>query len=403
MTTDERNGTAKVYDKQYHTGDMDTPSWRELHRYVVSTQLCSGCAGCIVECPYDMLTYEGEYPKQHFLPNMPEDFCLVAENRPCDFCARACPRLGDWEVDAGRMLFGLDYPSKGDEMGFYQDVVVARAKDSEVFQAGVDGGVVTGLLIWLLDQGAIDGVILSGLDEEQPWNPVPRVARTPEEIIAGAGSKYTYSANPLALLDAAAQDLHNLAFVGVPCQIEYIRKAQVTSFEDSPLKRFVDRIKLTVGLVCSEVFAFDGFMKDYIAEGLDVDLEDVRLINIKGKVLVYLKNGKVKEAPLKGAKQYSRPQCSFCGDFTAEWADIAAGGMGTMDWTILLLRTRHGKQMYREAEKAGIFETAPVHDFPKSFELLRKFSLKEKRIQMNRYEALQERSRIGPEVVTWPK
>lgn len=403
MTIRRQNGGRKLYAKSENNGVMDTPSWRELHRYVVSTQLCSGCAGCIVECPFDMLTYDGDLPKQHFLPNMPADFCLVAENRACDYCARACPRLGDWELDAGRMLFGLDYPAKADEIGHYQDVVVARTRNAEIFHAGVDGGVVTGLLVWLLDQGFIDGVILSGFDEGRPWNPVPRVARTAEEVIAGAGSKYTYSANPLALLDAAAADLQKLAFVGVPCQIEYIRKAQVTDFEDSPLRRFVDRIKLTVGLVCSEVFAFDGFMNNLIAEGLDVDLKDVRLINIKGKVLVYLKNGKVKEAALKDAKQYSRPQCSYCGDFTAEWADIAAGGMGTMDWTILLLRTPQGKDMYRRAERAGIFETAPVHDFPKSFELLKRFSLKEKSIQMKRYEALREQDRIAPEVVTWPR
>lgn len=350
-----------------------------------------------------MLTYDGDVPRQHFLPNMPADFCLVAENRECDFCARACPRLGDWELDAGRLLFGLDYPGKADEMGHYQDVVVARARDAEIFHAGVDGGVVTGLLVWLLDQGLIDGVILSGFDEGRPWIPVPLVARTAEEVVAGAGSKYTYSANPLALLDASAADLHNLAFVGVPCQIEYIRKAQVTNFGDSPLRRFVDRIKLTVGLVCSEVFAFEGFMNNLIAKGLDVDLKDVRLIKIKGKILVYLKDGNVKEVSLKDAKQYSRPQCSYCGDFTAEWADIAAGGMGTMDWTILLLRTSIGKDVYRKAERAGIFETAPVHDFPKSFELLKKVSLKEKRIQMSRYETLREQDCIGPEVVTWPK
>lgn len=382
---------------------MEAPSWRELYRYVVSTQLCSGCAGCVVECPYDMLTYEADTPKQHFLPNMPADFCLVAENRPCDFCARACPRLGDWEVDARKMLFGLDFPGKIDEMGHYQDVVVAKAVDTEIFHAGVDGGVVTALLVWLMDQGIIDGVILSGFDEAHPWKPVPQVARTRKEIIAGAGSKYTYSANPLALLDASVADLKRLAFVGVPCQIEYIRKVQVTDFSDSPLKRFVDRIKLTVGLVCSEVFTFEGFMNEFVEKEMDLDLRDVRLINIKGKILVYMKDGKVKEAPLKDAKRYSRVQCTYCGDFTAEWADIAAGGMGTMDWTILLLRTDLGKEIYSRAEKAGIFELAPVFQFPRSFELLKKVSLKEKSIQMRRYEALREAGRIGPELVTWPK
>ncbi len=403
MTMGVRDAGRKIYRRSGDNAVMDSPSWRELHRYVVSTQLCSGCAGCIVECPYDMLIYEGDVPKQHFLPNMPADFCLVAENRACDYCARACPRLGDWEVDARKMLFGLDYPTEADEMGFYQDVVVARAKETEIFHAGVDGGVVTGLLVWLLDRDIIDGVILSGFDAREPWKPVPRVARTREDIIAGAGSKYTYSANPLALLDASAEDLHRLAFVGVPCQIEYIRKAQVTDFNDSPLRRFVDRVKLTVGLVCSEVFTFDGFMNDLIEKGLDVDLKDVRLINIKGKILVYLKDGKVKEVPLKDAKKYSREQCTYCGDFTAEWADIAAGGMGTTDWTILLLRTHYGREIYKRAEKAGIFEIAPVHQFPRSFELLKKVSLKEKRVQMKRYEALRERAIISPEMVTWPR
>jgi coenzyme F420 hydrogenase subunit beta len=36
----------------------EKPQWAELYTEVVTSGLCTGCAGCIVACPHDVLSYD---------------------------------------------------------------------------------------------------------------------------------------------------------------------------------------------------------------------------------------------------------------------------------------------------------------------------------------------------------
>ena len=83
--------------------------------------------------------------------------------------------------------------------GISKDIILARATDPRVHQKGQDGGLVSAILLWAIEHGYIDAALVSYLEGDgSSWKAIPGVARTREEILAAAGSRYTYSANTMA-------------------------------------------------------------------------------------------------------------------------------------------------------------------------------------------------------------
>ena len=147
---------------------------------------------------------------------------------------------------------------------------------------------------------------MSATDPDKPCAPVPRAISTVEEAIASAGSWYTYVPNNLAMAEARENGLKQVAFVGVPCQVTPVRKMQLKNpaFLDNGrkkekhierqtgfLKGFGDIVKMNIGLLCTEVFDFNGLMEEKIAGEMGIPLPDIRQFNVKGKVIIYKKSG----------------------------------------------------------------------------------------------------------------
>src|SRR5439155_12527786 len=122
----------------------------------------------------------------------------------CTYWTRACPRFRAWDPEIDQVLFGRTRePEEVD--GISKDIILARAADPELHERGQDGGLVSAILLWALDHGYIDAALVSYLEGDgTTWKAIPGVARNREEIIASAGSRYTYSANTMAYADAVA-------------------------------------------------------------------------------------------------------------------------------------------------------------------------------------------------------
>ena len=107
-------------------------------------------------------------------------------------------------------------------------------------------------------------------------------------------------------------------------------------------------------------------MVQKIQNEMGIPLTDVKKFNVKGKVLVYKKDGEVVEMSLHRAQEYARPECHHCGDFSAELADISCGGVACMDWTITILRTAKGEQFFDALVARGLLATRSMDEFENS-------------------------------------
>ena len=354
---------------------------------VVDAGSCCECGSCVLVCPHNVIEYIDAKPKQTAKAKADFDFCGISVGVGCDVCASVCPRLWPREIHLKDATFGETRSETYEGIfGPYQHIFMARTKREDVMERAQDGGIVTALLAWALEAGVIDGAVVSAVGEDDPpCDPSPKVATTYEEIRASAGSWYTYCPNNLALEEVKERDLKKVGFVGVPCQVTPIRKMELidpaflVSHKKRPqhiekqrgfLRGFSERVAFQIGLFCTEVFTFD-LMTEKIEKDLGIPLTDVAKFNVKGEVLVHKKDGELVTFSLQEAMEnYQRPECQHCADFSAELADIACGGVGTRGWTIVVLRTEKGKEIWSEFEKEGLVEIQPIQENRRAWNIL---------------------------------
>jgi len=351
-------------------GSPDKTQWRELYHEVVETNLCTGCAACVMACPRDVLDYdhsETYHPFNIELSTAVDD--CVHGQRGCDICTRACPRFRAWELESDQALFGR--PREAYELtGVQRGVWLVRAAEPGVLEAGQDGGLVSALLLWGLETGRIEGALTSRLSTTRLWDCEPFLATTRDEVLEAAGSRYTYAANPLAMKEAERRGLKRLALVGMSCQ------ASVNgTLAARRVNKYARRIELVIGLLCSKSFEYEG-MKRILTEDYGIPLHDVAKVNIKGKFQVWRRStGERVDIPLKKMQEATREGCRLCPDFAAEHADIATGGLGqTEGWTLTVVRTQRGEDWLEGAREAGVITVRPGAEDPAALALMAKLA-----------------------------
>ncbi|MEI7755030.1 MAG: Coenzyme F420 hydrogenase/dehydrogenase, beta subunit C-terminal domain [Actinomycetota bacterium] len=352
-----------------------TAQWKELYAEVVTTGLCTGCAGCVVTCPHDVIGYEhseGKYLPFHLEEELGLDNCTHGE-KGCTTCTRACPRFRAWEPAADMHLFGR--VREPEEMGgIWRALYLTRASDDMVHKIGQDGGLVSAMLIWLMEHDYIEAAMVSGVEPDDAWKAKPVLARNTAEVLATAGSRYTYCANPLALRDAKEQGLSRLALVGMGCQtssppIMWDRKAGKVS------KPFV----FNIGLLCSKTFD-DAIFPELFEAKYGLKKADMVKMNIKGVFQIWMKDGSYHEIDLKECHKWTREGCKSCPDFSAEHADVSTGGIGEdNDWTLTIVRTELGEEVINRMIADGSIIARPAQDDKEAMRLLRLLSIVSRR------------------------
>ncbi len=349
----------------------EKPHWAELFDEVVTTSLCTGCAACVVACPYDVLSYDdtgGRYRPFHIDAEGGPDSCTYGV-RGCTMCTRACPRFRLWETEVDTHLFGRER-TPDEDIGVSSDIVLVRATDPEILELGQDGGLVSALLVWALEHDVVDAALVSELEGDgSTWKAVPGLATTRAEVLAASGSRYTYSANPLAYRRAIESGAERIALVGMGCQASAppVMKARKAG-------KIARRLSLTIGLMCSKTFD-DAIFPELFEARYGISRPDIEKMNIKGVFQVWTRDGAYHEIPLKEAQAWTREGCKACPDFAAEHADISTGGIGAYnDWTLTVVRTEQGRELLDGMIADGAVETRPGDDDPGAIDLLHRLA-----------------------------
>ena len=301
----------------------------DLEKAVIDADRCVQCGVCVAACPTDSIGLGRD--------DLPE---LVRMCTGCSLCWDFCPRDG-LRHEATWKIVGLERFVEG--IGHVYESYTARVNPT--IRGAQDGGVVSALLISLLEAGEIDGALVARESASEPWKGEAFLARTPEEVRECAGSFYNQTL-ALAHVDFEGYELPpnpRVAVVGTPCEIEGIKAMQARPWTWGSSR--IEAITLTIALLCTKSFNYEKLMLEEVQNKRGVDLEEVGRVDvIRGKLIVQDKSGgTIFEEPIRDFHGAALKGCDECADFMGHAADISVGSVGSADgYSSVLIRTEEG-------------------------------------------------------------
>jgi len=317
------------------------PSYEDLEARIVDSGECTVCGACITACPDSHIK---------FIEGKPKRLKRTMDCVGCHTCYDACYMLRhDLIKDIESSIMGW---GRKESIGSYRRIVTARTKDREIERTCQNGGIVTTLLLYALDNGVIDGALVVGKDN---WAPVACIASSRDEIIRAAGTKYGV-VPVLKELRAAVVDhgLSKICVVGSPCHIQSVRYLK---YKGLPL---ASSVKLSVGLFCRENYEYACLVEKIRKEGVDVSQVDK--LDVSSEFNVYAAGDKL-SLPITEVKNCVPRHCLVCQDFAAELADIAIGSGGSPEgWSTVIIRTEEGGRVFAGMAEQRLIEMEELKD-----------------------------------------
>ncbi|NJM69472.1 MAG: hypothetical protein HC862_04190 [Scytonema sp. RU_4_4] len=237
--------------------------------------------------------------------------------------------------------------------GVHQDMMAARKKEPVLGAQWT--GIVSTIAIEMLNRGIVEGVVCVQNTKEDRFQPMPIIARTPEEILAARVNKPTLSPNLSVLEQVEKSGMKRLLVIGVGCQIQALRAVEkqlgleklyvlgtpcVDNVNRAGLQKFLETTSKSPDTVVHYEFMQD-FRVHFKHE--DGSIETVPFFGLKTNKL----------------KDVFAPSCMSCFDYVNSLADLVVGYMGApFGWQWIVVRNEQGQQMLDLAKDQ--LETQPV-------------------------------------------
>ncbi len=250
-----------------------------------------------------------------------------------------------------------------DPLGDFIRVYLAWAKDEEIRKrrAG-SGGAVTAFLIYLLEEGEVDAVLVAR--KAEGLKGVVQLARSKEDVLKAAGDKWNvvpYTKELGEVLRSA--DVGKVAIVGLPCQAQFLAQMRLMPLMESD---FSEKIRVVISLFCFGTFATDAFIS-FLEREHGLKPERVASILLRGENIIVMSiDGRRITIPIKEALRYIQHGCLVCPDYTGIFADLSAGiSESHLGKTVLIVRNEETLKLLKDAEAKGYLnlELAPPEVF----------------------------------------
>lgn len=237
--------------------------------------------------------------------------------------------------------------------GVHQNMMAARK--TEPIPGAQWTGIVSSIAIEMLNRKIVEGVVCVQNTKEDRFQPMPIIARTPEEILAARVNKPTLSPN-LSILEQVEQSrMKRLLVIGVGCQIQALRAVE---------KQLGLEKLYVLGTPCVDNVTRAGLQK--FLETTSRSPDTVVHYEFMQDFRVHFKHedGSEETVPFFGLKTNQlkdvfAPSCMSCFDYVNSLADLVVGYMGApFGWQWLMVRNDRGQEMLDLVQDQ--LETQPV-------------------------------------------
>ena len=266
---------------------------------------------------------------------------------------------------------GLNYPELCDQvfqrqpenwlMGCWRKVYVGFSQVPEIRRAAASGGIITQVLIHLMENGLVDGAVVVRQGQPRPWQAEPIIATTVEEIIECSQSVYVPV--PVNTILPRLEEFNGrVAYVGLPDHVASLRRLQQLGH------RGVLKVDYVVGPYTGMGMYF-GAIESFLRSNHVTSLEEVTELRYRegawpGYLQIRTRSGKT----LRTKKFYYNYLIPFyvtrstlmSVDFTNELTDISVGDAWhpryekqDQGFSVIVARSRKGEEVLASMQDQG--------------------------------------------------
>lgn len=330
---------------------------------VVDRHLCMGCGTCAAVRPdivkmVDTVAH-GRRP-------------LIASDAGEDAgraLASTCPGRA---IDAAAAPAGADGYEHA-AWGPVLEVWEGYATDPELRFNGSSGGVVSALSLFCIEQKDYAGAVQARARSDQPLLNETVISRSRSDVLAATASRYA-PASPCERLADVRQSGQSHVFVGKPCDVA--GAARFAAVDEA----VANGIGLSISIFCAGTpsLAATRELLTHLGVGESDEVLEVRYRGRgwPGRMAVRFRSaatGRVESASTSYEQgwgdilqKHTQWRCRLCADHIGEHADLSVGdpwyrpvAEGDPGQSLIVVRTERGRQVLREAMRAGVLHLEP--------------------------------------------